>query len=154
MGKKNIAIKIACENRKARHDFFIDEVYEAGIELTGTEIKSIRAGEINLKDSYAKVKDGEVFVYSMHISPYAQGNRYNQDPMRPKKLLLHKNEITKLDQALSQDGLTLVPLDVYLIKGKAKLSLAVARGKKLYDKREDIANRDAKRDIDRKMQDR
>ena len=146
--------KIVSSNKKARHDFFIDEVYEAGIELTGTEIKSIRAGEINLKDSYAKVKDGEVFVYSMHISPYAQGNRYNQDPMRPKKLLLHKKEIRKLDQALSQDGLTLVPLDVYLIKGKAKLSLAVARGKKLYDKREDIANRDAKRDIDRKMKDR
>ena len=93
-------------------------------------------------------------MYSMHISPYAQGNRYNQDPMRPKKLLLHKKEIRKLDQALSQDGLTLVPLDVYLIKGKAKLSLAVARGKKLYDKREDIAKRDAKRDIDRKMKDR
>jgi len=146
--------KIVSSNKKARHDFFIDEVYEAGIELTGTEIKSIRAGEINLKDSYAKVKDGEVFVYSMHISPYAQGNRYNQDPMRPKKLLLHKKEIRKLDQALSQDGLTLVPLDVYLIKGKAKLSLAVARGKKLYDKREDIAKRDAKRDIDRKMKDR
>ena len=127
--------KIVSSNKKARHDFFIDEVYEAGIELTGTEIKSIRAGEINLKDSYAKVNDGEVFVYSMHISPYAQGNRYNQDPMRPKKLLLHKKEIRKLDQALSQDGLTLVPLDVYLIKGKAKLSLAVARGKKLYDNR-------------------
>ena len=143
--------KIVSSNKKARHDFFIIEVYEAGLELTGTEIKSIRAGEVNLKDSYAKVKGGEVFVYSMHISPYSQGNRYNQDPMRPKKLLLHKKEIRKLDQATSQEGLTLVPLDVYLLKGRAKLSLAVAKGKKLYDKRDDIAKRDAKRDIDRKM---
>ncbi len=143
--------KIVSSNKKARHDFFIIEVYEAGLELTGTEIKSIRAGEVNLKDSYAKVKGGEVFVYSMHISPYSQGNRYNQDPMRPKKLLLHKKEIRKLDQATSQEGLTLVPLDVYLFKGRAKLSLAVAKGKKLYDKRDDIAKRDAKRDIDRKM---
>jgi len=143
--------KIVANNKKALHDFFIDDVYEAGLELTGTEIKSVRAGAVNLKDSFAKVKDGEVFVYNMHISPYEQGNRYNTDPMRPKKLLLHKKEIRKLDQALSQDGLTLVPLDVYLIKGKAKLSLAVAKGKKLYDKREDIAKRDAKRDIDRKM---
>ena len=143
--------KIVSNNKKARHDFFIIEVYEAGLELTGTEIKSIRAGEVNLKDSFAKVKGGEVFVYSMHISPYSQGNRYNPDPMRPKKLLLHKKEIRKLDQAVSQEGLTLIPLDIYLVKGRAKLSLAVAKGKKLYDKRDDIAKRDAKRDIDRKM---
>ena len=143
--------KIVSSNKKARHDFFINEVYEAGLELTGTEIKSVRAGEVNLKDSFAKVKDGELFVYNMHISPYAQGNRYNQDPMRPKKLLVHKKEIRKLEQAVSEDGLTLVPLEVYLVRGKAKLALAVAKGKKLYDKRDDIARRDAKRDIDRKM---
>ncbi len=143
--------KIVSSNKKARHDFFIIEVYEAGLALTGTEIKSVRAGEVNLKDSFAKVKDGEVFVYNMHISPYAQGNRYNQDPMRPKKLLLHKKEIRKLDQAVSQEGLTLIPLEIYLQRGIAKLSLAVAKGKKLYDKRDDIAKRDAKRDIDRKM---
>ncbi len=143
--------KIVSSNKKARHDFFIIEVYEAGLALTGTEIKSVRAGEVNLKDSFAKVKDGEVFVYNMHISPYAQGNRYNQDPMRPKKLLLHKKEIRKLDQAVSQEGLTLIPLEVYLQRGIAKLSLAVAKGKKRYDKRDDIAKRDAKRDIDRKM---
>ncbi len=143
--------KIVSSNKKARHDYFIEEVYEAGLSLTGTEIKSIRGGAVNLKDSFAKVQNGEVFVYNMHISPYEQGNRYNTDPMRPKKLLLHKKEIRKLDQAVSQDGLTLVPLDIYLVKGKAKLSLAIAKGKKLYDKREDIAKKDAKRDIDRKM---
>ena len=109
--------KIVSSNKKARHDYFIIEVYEAGLELTGTEIKSVRAGEVNLKDSFAKVKDGEVFVYNMHISPYTQGNRYNQDPMRPKKLLLHKKEIRKLDQAVSQEGLTLIPLDIYLQRG-------------------------------------
>ena len=143
--------KIVSSNKKARHDYFIEEVYEAGLSLTGTEIKSIRGGAVNLKDSFAKVQNGEVFVYNMHISPYEQGNRYNTDPMRPKKLLLHKKEIRKLDQAVSQDGLTLVPLDIYFVKGKAKLSLAIAKGKKLYDKREDIAKKDAKRDIDRKM---
>ena len=143
--------KIVANNKKARHDFFIDEVFEAGLVLTGTEIKSVRAGGVNLKDAFAKVKDGEVFVYSMHISPYDQGNRYNADPMRPKKLLLHKKEIRKLLEYTTQDGLTLIPLDIYLTKGMAKLSLAVARGKKLYDKREDIAKRDAARDMDRRM---
>ena len=143
--------KIVSSNKKARHDFFIIEVYEAGLELTGTEIKSVRAGEISLKDSFAKVRNGEAFVYNMHISPYAQGNRYNKDSMRPKKLLLHKKEIRKLDQAVTQEGLTLIPLEVYLLKGRAKLSLAIAKGKKLYDKREDIAKRDAQRDIDRRM---
>ena len=143
--------KIVSSNKKARHDFFIIEVYEAGLELTGTEIKSVRAGEISLKDSFAKVRNGEAFVYNMHISPYAQGNRYNKDPLRPKKLLLHKKEIRKLDQAVTQEGLTLIPLEVYLLKGRAKLSLAIAKGKKLYDKREDIAKRDAQRDIDRRM---
>lgn len=142
--------KIVANNKKARHDFFIEEVYEAGIALTGTEIKSVRSGAVNLKDSFAKVVKGEVFAYNMHISPYEQGNRYNQDPLRPKKLLLHKKEIRKLDSYLSRDGLTLIPLEVYLFKGKAKLALAVAKGKKLYDKREDIAKKDAARDIERK----
>lgn len=146
--------KIVSNNKRARHDFFIEDVYEAGIVLTGTEIKSVRAGAVNLKDSFAKVVSGEVFVYNMHISPYEQGNRYNSDPMRPKKLLLHKKEIRKLDQALTLEGLTLIPLEVYLINGRAKLALAVAKGKKLYDKREDIASRDAKRSIDRKMKEK
>lgn len=146
--------KLIASNKKAHHDFFIEEVYEAGIALTGTEIKSVRSGGVNLKDSFAKVHDGEVFVYNMHISPYEQGNRYNSEPLRAKKLLLHKKEIRKLDQAITRDGLTLIPLEVYLLKGRAKLSLAVAKGKKLYDKREDIAKKDAARDIDRKMKSR
>ena len=144
--------KLIAGNKKARHDYFIEEEYEAGIVLTGTEIKSIRGGGLNLRDSFAKVENGEVWVYNMHISPYETGNRYNTDPKRPKKLLLHKKEIRKLVGYISRDGLTLVPLDVYLDRrGRAKLTLAVARGKKLYDKREDIAKRDAARDIDRRV---
>ena len=144
--------KLIAGNKKARHDYFIEEEYEAGIVLTGTEIKSIRGGGLNLRDSFAKVENGEVWVYNMHISPYEKGNRYNTDPKRPKKLLLHKKEIRKLVGYISRDGLTLVPLDVYLDRrGRAKLTLAVARGKKLYDKREDIAKRDAARDIDRRV---
>ena len=147
--------KLIANNKKARHDYFIEEEYEAGIVLTGTEIKSIRAGGVNLRDSYAKVEGSEVFVYSMHISPYEKGNRFNTDPMRPKKLLLHKKEIRKLIGLVSKQGLTLVPLEVYLNKkGMAKMTLAVARGKKLYDKREDIARRDAARDMDRRMKER
>ncbi|MFA5636236.1 MAG: SsrA-binding protein SmpB, partial [Anaerovoracaceae bacterium] len=135
--------------KKARHDYFIDEIYEAGIVLTGTEIKSIRQGKINLKESFAKIENAEVVIYQMHISPYEQGNRYNVDPVRPRKLLLHKQEIRKLIGYTTQKGLTLVPLSVYIDeRGRAKMSLAVARGKKLYDKREDIA----KRDSDRRMQ--
>ena len=147
--------KIVSNNKKARHDYFIEEEYEAGIVLTGTEIKSIRAGGINLRDSFAKVENSEVWVYNMHISPYEKGNRFNTDPLRPKKLLLHKKEIRKLIGYISKDGLTLVPLDVYLDeRGRAKMTLAVARGKKLYDKREDIARKDAARNIDRRMKDR
>lgn len=141
--------KIIATNKKARHDFFIDEIYEAGIVLTGTEIKSIRQGKINLKESFAKVQNGEVFVHQMHISLYEQGNRYNVDPVRPRKLLLHKQEIRKLIGYTTQKGMTLVPLSVYIDeRGRAKMELALARGKKLYDKREDIA----KRDSDRRMQ--
>ena len=147
--------KLIANNKKARHDYFIEEEYEAGIVLTGTEIKSLRAGGVSLRDSFAKVEDSEVFVYNMHISPYEKGNRFNTDPLRPKKLLLHKKEIRKLIGLVSKQGLTLVPLDVYLNnKGMAKMTLAVARGKKLYDKREDIAKRDAARDIDRRMKDK
>ncbi len=140
--------KIVANNKKARHDYFIEEVYEAGIVLTGTEIKSVRLGRVNLKESYAKVEDGEMIVYGMHISPYEQGNRFNTDPLRPKKLLLHKKEIQKLIGYTTQKGLTLVPLQMYINeKGRAKMELAVARGKKLYDKRDDLQ----KRDVERKM---
>ena len=148
-------LKIVANNKKARHDYFIEEEYEAGIVLTGTEIKSIRAGGLSLRDSFAKVENGEVLVYNMHISPYDKGNRYNTDPMRAKKLLLHKKEIRKLIGYISREGLTLVPLEVYLDEhGRAKLKLAVAKGKKLFDKREDIAKRDAARDIDRRIKNR
>ncbi len=147
MGKKE-KMMIA-NNKKARHDYFIEDVYEAGIVLTGTEIKSLRAGKINIKESYAKIKDGEVFIYGMHISPYEQGNIFNVNPLRDRKLLLHKQEIRKLIGLTTQKGLTLVPLTVYNNQdGRAKMELAVARGKKNYDKREDIAKRDA----DRRMQ--
>jgi SsrA-binding protein len=144
--------KIIANNKKARHDYFIDEVYETGIVLTGTEIKSIRQGRINLKESFAKIENGEIFVYQMHISPYEQGNRYNVDPVRPRKLLLHKQEIRKLIGYTTQKGMTLVPLSVYINeRGKAKMELAVARGKKLYDKREDIAKRDSERRMQQEM---
>ena len=146
--------KILAQNRKARHDYFFEETYEAGIVLTGTEIKSVRVGGVNLRDSFAKIDDGEVWVYNMHISPYEQGNRYNSDPMRPKKLLLNKKEIRKLNGYTMQDGLTLIPVEIYLVRGRAKMELAVARGKKNYDKRADIAKRDAGRDIDRAMKSR
>lgn len=150
-----MARKIIATNKKAHHDYFIEEKYEAGIVLTGTEIKSIRQGRINLKESYARVEHGEVYVYSMNISPYEHGNIYNVDPMRPRKLLLNRREIRKIDAALAQQGLTLIPLSLYLNeKGIAKLEIGVARGKKLYDKRESIAKRDAARNIDRIMKTR
>lgn len=143
--------KLIENNKKARHDFFFDEIYECGIVLTGTEIKSIRSGGVSLRDSFAKIEKGEVYVFNMHIAPYKEGNRYNQEPLRPKKLLLHKKEIRKLDSLVMQKGVTLIPAQVYLNeKGMAKLDLAVARGKKLYDKREDIAKRDEQRDMERK----
>lgn len=145
-----MARKIIASNKKAYYDYFIEEKYEAGIVLTGTEIKSIRQGRINLKESYAKVERGEVFVYSMNISPYEHGNIYNVDPMRPRKLLLNRREIRKIDATLAQQGLTLIPLSLYLNeKGMAKIELGIARGKKLYDKRESIAKRDTARNIDR-----
>lgn len=138
--------KLVANNKKARHDYFIEEVYEAGIVLTGTEIKSIRAGKVSIKESYAKIENGEMIVYGMNISPYEQGNRFNVDPLRPRKLLLHKQEIRKLIGYTTLKGLTLVPLTVYINEdGRAKMEIAVARGKKLYDKRDDIARRDAER---------
>lgn len=150
MGRKLIA-----SNKKAYHDYFIEEKYEAGMVLTGTEIKSVRQGRVNLKESYAKVEDGEVFVYSMNISPYDHGNIYNVDPMRPRKLLLNRREIFKIDRDLAQQGLTLIPLSLYINeKGIAKLEIGVAKGKKLYDKRDSIAKRDAARNIDRIMKSR
>ena len=154
MGKKNEAIKIACENRKARHDYFIHEAYEAGLELFGTEVKSLRAGKANLKDSYAEIRNGEVFVQHMHISPYEQGNIFNHDPLRPKKLLMHKAEITKLFSKTREKGFTLVPLKIYFKKGKAKLELALVSGKHNYDKRRDLADKAAKRDMERALKDR
>lgn len=142
-------IKVISENRKAYHDYFVEEKLEAGIKLTGTEIKSIRNGRVNLKDSFARVENGEVWLYQMHISPYEQGNRFNHDPLRKRKLLLHKSEINKLMGKVQQEGLTLVPTKIYLKRGLAKIELGVCRGKKLYDKRQDIAKRDAKREIER-----
>jgi SsrA-binding protein len=142
-------------NKKARHDYFIDDTYEAGISLTGTEIKSVRAGKVSIKESYARVENGEVIVYGMNISPYEHGNIFNVDPLRPRKLLLHKKEIRKIGQAVTQQGVTIVPLRLYLNdRGLAKLEIAVARGKKLYDKRDDMAKRDAARKIDRALKSR
>lgn len=144
-------VKIVAENRKARHDFFIEETFETGLVLTGTEVKSLRAGKANLKESYARVENGELFVFGMHVSPFEQGNRFNVDPLRPRKLLMHKVEINRLFGKVSQQGLTLVPLKIYFKRGKAKLELALAKGKKLHDKRDAIASRDAKREIEKAM---
>ena len=146
---------MAANNKKAYHDYFVDETYEAGIVLTGTEIKSIRQGKVSIKESYAKVINGEVIVLGMNISPYEQGNRFNVDPMRERKLLLHKQEIRKLIGYTTQKGLTLIPLKLYINEdGRAKLELGVCRGKKNYDKRESIAKKDAVRDMERRMKNR
>lgn len=144
-------IKVVAQNKKARHDYFIEQTLEAGIVLSGTEVKSIRQGKVNLKDSYAVIDHGEVILNGMHISPYEQGNIFNKDPLRDRKLLLHRYEINKLIGLVQQKGMSVVPIQVYFKKGKVKIELGVAKGKKLYDKREDIAERDAKREIDRNM---
>lgn len=138
-------------NRQARHEYFVLETYEAGIELSGTEIKSIRNGSVNLKESWADIQNGEVFVYGMHISPYEKGNIFNKDPFRVRRLLLHKKEINKLLGKLKQEGLTLVPLSLYYNKQYVKVELGLCKGKKLYDKRDAAAAKDAKRDIDRAL---
>ena len=144
-------IKIAAQNRKAHHDYFVEDRYEAGIELAGTEVKSIRQGRVNLKDSYCVAKDGEIYAHSMYISPYEQGNIFNKDPRRPRRLLAHKAEIRRLWQQIKLQGYTLVPLSLYFKKGRVKLELGLCKGKKLYDKRASAAARDAKRDIDRAL---
>ncbi len=143
--------KILTENRKARHDYFIDDEYEAGMVLLGTEVKSLRLGRVNLKDSYAKIKNGEVFVHQMHIGQYPFAHYDNHDPLRPRKLLLHNHEIRKLIGKVQEKGYSLIPMRVYFKNGKVKMSLALARGKRKYDKRESIRNRDEKRDMDRSL---
>ena len=147
-------IKVIAENRKAFHDYFVEQRYEAGIILTGTEIKSIRAGRVNLKDSYAEISGGEVWLNQMHISPYEQGNRFNHDPLRKRKLLLNRSEIAKITGKVQQQGMTLIPLKIYLKQGLAKIELGLCRGKKTYDKREDLAKRDAKRQMERDLRER
>ena len=143
-------IKLVANNKKARHDYFIEETYQAGVALTGTEIKSVRAGKVSIKESYAKAEHGEVIIYGMNISPYEQGNRFNVDPLRPRKLLLHKREIRKILGATTEQGLTVVPLQMYINeKGLAKIDIAIARGKKLYDKRDDMSKKDADRKMER-----
>ena len=144
------SIKLISQNKKAYHDYFIEETYECGISLAGTEVKSIRAGQINLKDSFASIDKGEVWVTGMHISPYEKGNIFNKDPLRERKLLMHKNEILRLLGKVKEDGYSLVPTKVYLKGSKVKVELALAKGKKLYDKRAAIADKEAKRRIDRK----
>ena len=148
------SIKVMARNREAYHEYFVEEEMEAGIELQGTEVKSIRAGTLNLKDSYCTVKDGELFVHSLHISPYEKGNIFNKDPVRTRKLLMHKREIRKLHALIKQDGYTLVPLSVYFKDSRVKVEIGLCKGKKNYDKRESTAKRDAKREIDRTMKER
>ena len=144
--KNNLA-----ENRKARHDYFVEETIEAGIALVGTEVKSIRAGKCNLKDCYADVRNGEVFIYNMHISPYEQGNIFNVDPLRERKLLLHKEQIARFNGLIAREGYTLIPLSLYLKEGKVKVALGLCRGKKNYDKREAIKKRDTERLIKKEL---
>ena len=147
-------IKPMASNRKAFHDYFVEERVECGMVLHGTEVKSMRQGRMNLKESYAVVREGEIFVLGMHISPYEQGNIFNTDPLRPKKLLLHKGEIRRLSQEVGRMGYALIPLQVYLKDGRFKMELGLCKGKKLHDKRDDIAERDAKRDIQRALRTR
>ena len=144
-------VKTLATNKKARYEYFIEETYECGIELKGTEVKSIRQGRLNLTDGYASVDNSEVFIKQVHISPYEQGNRFNQDPLRTRKLLLHKHEIRKLIGATTVKGYSLIPLSVYLKNGKVKVELALAKGKKLHDKRQDLAKKDAQRTIEREL---
>lgn len=141
-------------NRKARHDYFIEDTYEAGISLAGTEVKSLRQGTVNLKDSYCIIKDGELFMVGAHISPYEKGNIFNKDPMRTRKLLMHKREIAKMQMLVQRDGYSLIPLSLYFKNARVKVELGLAKGKKLYDKRESAAKSDAAREIDRAMKSR
>ena len=147
-------VKVMARNQKAHHEYFIEERFEAGIELVGTEVKSIRAGTLSLKEAWCQIKDGELNIKQMHIAPYEKGNIFNKDPLRPRRLLMHKREINRLYGKVKQDGYALVPLSVYLKDSRVKLEIALCRGKKLYDKRDDAAVRDAKRQIDRAMKSR
>ena len=151
---KQAGTKQITANRKAFHEYFVLERFEAGIELFGTEVKSIRAGQVNLKDSFCTIKDGELFARGMHISPYEHGNIFNRDPMRPKRLLMHKKEILKLQSRVMQDGVALIPLSLYFKDSRVKVELGLCKGKKLHDKRDSAADREAKRDIDRAMKER
>ncbi len=146
--------KLIADNRKARHDFFVLESYEAGIELNGTEVKSLRQGAVNLKDSWCDIENGEIFIKSMHISPYEKGNIFNRDPMRPRRLLMHKKEIMRLFGIIKQQGLTLIPLNLYFKDSRVKVTVGLCRGKKLYDKRDSAAQKDAAREIERTMKSR
>jgi len=141
-------------NRRVFHDYFVDETIEAGMVLTGTEVKSLRAGHVNLREAFARIDQREVWLFNAHISPYEHGNRFNHDPQRPRKLLLHRNEIVRLNQSIKKKGYTLVPVKMYFKRNHAKVELGLARGKKLYDKRDAIAERDAKREIEREMRSR
>lgn len=154
MTEKKTESRTIARNKKAWHDYFVDESFEAGVELFGTEVKSLRAGGVNLKDSWADIDDGELILKGMHISPYEQGNIFNKDPRRPRRLLAHKSEIRHLQQQIKLQGYTLVPLQLYFKQGRVKVELGLCKGKKLYDKRADAAARDAKRDIDRAIKTR
>ena len=147
MGKESI--KLIANNKKAYHDYFVDDTYEAGISLHGTEVKSLRMGRCSIKEAFIRIENGEVYVYGMHISPYEKGNIFNRDPLRPKKLLMHKAEINKLKAKIAEKGYTLVPVEVYFKGSLVKVEIALAKGKKLYDKRQDIAKRDIKRESER-----
>ena len=151
MAKEITGRKIIATNRKARHDYFLDEYIECGIVLVGTEVKSLRAGGCSLKEAWVRIQNGEVWIYQMHIAPYEKGNIMNKDPLRPRKLLLHKNEILKLEQKIKEKGYTLVPVEAYFKDSKVKIEIALARGKKLYDKRADIAKRDQQREAAREV---
>lgn len=151
MAAKKEPQKLVANNKKAYHDYFIEETYEAGVELHGTEVKSMRMGKCSIKESFVRIENGEVFVYGMHVSPYEKGNIFNKDPLRVKKLLLHRYEINKLAGKVAEKGYTLVPLQVYFKEGRAKVEIGLARGKKLYDKRQDIANKDMRRETEREF---
>jgi SsrA-binding protein len=151
---KQQGIKEIAQNRKAFHDYFVLEKYEAGIELAGTEVKSVRAGQVNMKDSYCSIKNGELFLRGMHISPYEKGNIFNRDPVRVRRLLMHKREINRLNSQVMQQGVALIPLSLYFKDSKVKVEIGVCKGKKLYDKREASAKKDAQRDMDRVMKER
>ena len=151
---KGAGIRMVANNKKAYHEYFIEDKYEAGVSLAGTEVKSLRMGKCSIKESFIRIERGEVFIYGMHISPYEKGNIFNKDPLRVKKLLLHKEEIRKIERKIAEKGMTLVPLQVYFKGSLVKVEIAVARGKKLYDKRQDIAKKDQKREAQRELKDR